>query len=67
MTNTRLDRSLRLSEVQAIAPYSKQHIDRLEKAGQFPKRIYLGPGRIAWKESEILAWRESKRDERQAA
>jgi prophage regulatory protein len=55
------DRSLRLSEVQLLVPYSKMHIDRLEKAGKFPKRIKIGTGRVVWIESEIIAWRDAKR------
>jgi prophage regulatory protein len=37
-------------------PYSGQHIQRLENAGQFPKRIKLGRNRVAWLLSEIEAW-----------
>ncbi len=55
------DRCLRLPEVQQIVPYSKMHIDRLEKAGQFPARIRLGLGRVVWKQSEVMAWLEAKR------
>lgn len=55
------ERSLRLPEVQALVPFSKTHIDRLEKAGQFPARIHLGPGRVIWRLSEVLAWIEAKR------
>ena len=61
------ERSLRLPEVQQLVPYSKMHIDRLEKAGEFPRRIKLGAGRVVWKQSEILAWVESKRAEPEAA
>lgn len=37
-------------------PYSPQHIARLEKAGQFPKRIKLGQNRVAWLKVEIEEW-----------
>jgi prophage regulatory protein len=37
-------------------PYSAQHIQRLEHAGQFPKRIRLGRNRVAWLLSEVEAW-----------
>ena len=37
-------------------PYSFQHIARLEKAGQFPKRIQLGQCRVAWVYSEVCEW-----------
>ena len=36
--------------------YSFQHVARLEKAGQFPKRIRLGQNRVAWLLSEVEAW-----------
>jgi prophage regulatory protein len=55
------ERSLRLPEVQMLVPYSKMHIGRLEKAGKFPKRIKIGAGRVIWKQSEVIAWIESKR------
>lgn len=61
------ERSLRLPEVQQLVPYSKMHIDRLEKAGEFPKRIKIGAGRVIWKQSEIIAWLKSKRTTQAAA
>ena len=68
MVTTELpERSLRLPEVQALVPYSKMHIDRLEKAGEFPRRIKIGAGRVIWKQSEIFAWLENKRAETKAA
>jgi prophage regulatory protein len=37
-------------------PYSVSHIYRLEKAGQFPSRVLIGPKRVAYIESEIVKW-----------
>ena len=37
-------------------PYSFQHIARLEKVGQFPKRIQLGQCRVAWCYKEVCQW-----------
>ena len=60
--------SLRLimrSELLAIVPYTSQHILRLEKRGLFPRRIQIGPNRVAWLLSEIEEWvaaRVSERD-----
>ena len=34
-------------------PYCRDHTRRLVKAGLFPTPINVGPGRIAWAESEI--------------
>ena len=33
--------------------YSKTQLWRLEKRGQFPRRVAIGPGRHAWVESEL--------------
>jgi len=43
-------------ELTRLVKYSPQHIARLEKAGQFPKRIRLGQNRVAWLLSEIEEW-----------
>lgn len=40
-------------------PYSRVHTGRLVRAGLFPAPIQVGPGRIAWIESEIDAHYES--------
>jgi prophage regulatory protein len=37
-------------------PYSFAHIARLEKAGQFPRRIQLGQCRVAWCYDEVCNW-----------
>jgi predicted DNA-binding transcriptional regulator AlpA len=41
-----------LKSLKGIA-YTRQHIDRLERAGRWPQRVQLGPNRVAWWESEI--------------
>ena len=51
-------------QVQELVLYSSQHIARLEKAGQFPKRVPLGPNRVGWGESEVLDWLEDRRKRR---
>lgn len=48
-------------ELYAMIPYSSVHIWRLEKKGEFPRRINLGRNRIAWLETEIAEWLESKK------
>lgn len=54
-------------QVEALVPFSSSHRRRMEHAGQFPKRVRLGPCRIGWVESEVhdrlaerLAEREGK-------
>ncbi len=33
---------------------------KLEKQGKFPKRIRLGPRRVAWLEHEVHEWLKSR-------
>lgn len=35
---------------------SRTTIWRLERAGQFPKRLSISPGRVAWVREEVEAW-----------
>ena len=53
-------RILSKKDLRALVLYSPAHIDRLEKAGRFPKRVQLGPGRVGWVESEVQAWLEER-------
>jgi prophage regulatory protein len=53
-------RLLSKKELRAIVLYSPAHIDRLEKAGLFPKRVSLGPCRVGWIESEVIEWLEQR-------
>lgn len=55
-----------LREMFGIA-YSRAHLARLEKAGQFPQRVKLSPNRVAWVESEIIAWCAARNEARVAA
>jgi len=42
------------------------HIWRLERDGQFPKRIQLGPMAVGWLESEVNDWIKERIAERDA-
>jgi prophage regulatory protein len=53
---TPLPRIVTKKELREIVPYSPQHILRLEKKGQFPKRIRIGERRVGWRLSEIETW-----------
>lgn len=59
-------RILRFPQVRERVTYSRMHVDRLEKAGKFPKRIRLGDNAVGWFESEIDAWVEAKAAQREA-
>ena len=53
-------------QLREKVPYHPVHIRRLEKAGQFPLRVQVGPNRVGWIEDEVDAWiaeRAAKRDE----
>jgi prophage regulatory protein len=49
-------RILSKKDLRQLVLYSPAHIDRLEKAGRFPKRVQLGPCRVGWVESEVIEW-----------
>lgn len=50
--------------VRELVLYSPQHIDRLERAGGFPKRVRLGTNRVGWIEEEVLDWLQQRIDAR---
>jgi prophage regulatory protein len=47
-------------ELQRRIPYSMTHIWRLEQQGDFPKRITLGEGRVAWDSDAVATWIEDR-------
>jgi prophage regulatory protein len=49
-------RLLSKKDVREKVLYSPAHIARLEAAGQFPKRVRLGVGRVGWVEEEVEDW-----------
>jgi prophage regulatory protein len=58
-----LDRFISKKELRTLVLYSPAHIDRLEKAGLFPKRVRLGNypnSRVGWRESAIRKWMEER-------
>jgi len=52
-------------QLKELVLYSPQHIARLEKAGQFPKRVKLGNCRVGWIEDEVLDWLQQRIDARE--
>ena len=57
-------RVLSKRQLKELVLYSPQHIARLEKTGQFPMRIQLGPNRVGWVEEEVLNWLQKRLDAR---
>jgi prophage regulatory protein len=47
--------------------FHRVHIDRLVKAGKFPRPIRVGANRLAWIESEISRWINERIAARDAA
>jgi prophage regulatory protein len=60
------DRIIGAKELRSMIPYSPMHIWRLERAGQFPRRIRLGPNRVGWSLIEVTGWMEAKKSRRVA-
>ena len=53
--------------LKTMVPYCRQHIARLEKVGQFPRRVRLGNGprsRTGWVYDEVVAWIEVRMNDR---
>ncbi len=57
-------RLLSKRQLKELVLYSPQHIARLEKAGEFPKRVKLGNNRVGWIEQEVLDWLQIRIDAR---
>lgn len=55
-------RILSKRQLKELVLYSPQHVARLEKAGQFPKRVQLGACRVGWVEDEVLDWLQQRID-----
>ena len=48
-----------VAEVEQMTGLSRVTIWRIERRGEFPKRLRLTRGRVAWKFIEIVDWLES--------
>ena len=51
-----MDKIIPGEKIHEIVPYSRTHLMRLERAGEFPKRLKLSAGRVGWLASEVEAW-----------
>jgi prophage regulatory protein len=52
-------RMLNEKQLLDIVPLSRTSIYRLEKAGKFPRSIYISANRRIWYEDEIVTWQTS--------
>lgn len=51
-----LPRFLSADEVSEAVKYSKVHIYRLMRVGEFPKQVRIGRNRVGWLKSEVAEW-----------
>jgi prophage regulatory protein len=53
------DRFIDKKGLKDLVPYSPSHIARMEKKGDFPRRIR--PCRVGWSQNDISEWIEAKK------
>jgi len=58
--STKFQRLLRLRAVCDWTGLCRSSVYQLEKTGDFPSRVAIGPRSVAWRESEILEWIEAR-------
>lgn len=51
---------LDIDGVIAMTTLSQSTIYALAKRGGFPKQTKIGPNRVVWRRSDVVAWLESK-------
>ena len=61
---TKLQSLITSDQLTNFIPYSLVQITRLERQGLFPKRVKLGPAKIAWITEEVADWLHTKMMER---
>lgn len=55
------DRLLPWGRVQEIAGISRATAWRMQKTGDFPNPVPVSPNRVAWWESELTAWKATRK------
>lgn len=56
---SKLDRFMRERDVLDVTSLSRTTLWRVMKSGQFPRPVRISPGRVGWRESEVIAWQEN--------
>ena len=51
---------IRIREVRRRTGFSRSTIWRLERRGEFPRRVKLGPNSVAWYLAEVEGWIKEK-------
>ncbi len=60
------ERTLRRCDVEARTGLSRSTLYAMMAQGTFPKPVRLGARAVGWPETEIAAWLESRKAERDA-
>lgn len=47
-------------EVAAITTMSAATLARMERSGEFPARLKLGPSRVGWRSDDVDTWMRSR-------
>jgi len=55
-----MNRLLRMKELSSIVGYKPWNIYRLIREGDFPRPVKLGQRAVAWRESDISDWIDSR-------
>ena len=55
-----IDRYLRIKQVSEITGLSRATIYNMEKAGDFPQKKVLSTRAVAWRESAVVEWMDSR-------
>ena len=58
---TSAERLLTVKQVREIVPVTRQHLYTLSRTCDFPAPLQLSNNRIAWRESEVIAWIETRK------
>lgn len=51
---------LDIGGVMDMTTLSQSTIYALAKRGEFPKQVRIGPNRVVWRRSDVVAWLEQK-------
>ena len=54
-----------MTELEALTCFSKPTIYQMIREDRFPRQVRLGPNKVAWLRSEVLAWIGQRAAERE--
>jgi prophage regulatory protein len=52
---------VRLKDASEMVGFTAKHLRHLERNGQFPPRVHLGPNAVGWRLMDLEAWIDSRR------